>query len=105
MTIDRRRALNNIVVPRYSLFASSAPIASQGSIRYAERDLDSVGLSEENVSAQSLSIRPVRFELLPRTFRYRWISENSSLIFPLNPLLGAAYLLVSALLCEYLFRR
>jgi hypothetical protein len=105
MTIDRRRPLNDIGVPQYSLFASSAPNASKGSIRYDERVLESVGLSEENVSAQSLSIRPVRFELLPRLFRYQWIHENRNLIFPLSPLLGAAYLLVTALLSEYLFRR
>jgi hypothetical protein len=105
MTIDRRRPLNNLGVPRYSLFASSVPITSLGSIRYDEVGLDTVGLSEENVSAQSLSIRPIRFELLPKMFRYRWISENRNLIFPLNPLLGAAYLLATALLGEYLFRR
>jgi hypothetical protein len=105
MTIDRRRPLNDIAVPQYSLFASSAPNASKGSIRYDEHVFESVGLSEENVSAQSLAIRPVRFELLPRMFRYQWIYENRNLILPLSPLLGAAYLLISALLGEYLFRR
>jgi hypothetical protein len=105
MTIDRRRPLNDVATPQYSLFASSAPNASKGSIRYDERVMESVGLSEQNVSAQSLSIRPVRFELLPRLFRYQWIHENRNLIFPLSPLLGAAYLLVTALLSEYLFRR
>jgi hypothetical protein len=105
MTIDRRRPLNDLAVPQYSFFASSAPNASKGSIRYDEQLFESVGLSEENVSAKSLAIRPVRFELLPRMFRYQWIYENRSLILPLSPLLGAAYLLISALLCEYLFRR
>ena len=104
VTIDRRQPVNDIALPQYSLFASSVPIASKGPIRYDERVLESLAISEDRASPQSLSIRPVRFELLPRMFRYQWIYDNKSLFFPLNALLGAAYLLVGALFSEYLFR-
>ncbi len=104
MTIDRTRPITVIALPQYSLFAASVPTESKGSIRYDDRFAESVAVKGDPVTPQSLSIRPIRFELLPRAFRYRWVNSARDLLFPLNALLASAYLLGVALLSEYVFR-
>jgi hypothetical protein len=105
MTIDKTRPVTDVALPQYSMFAASAPTESKGPIRYENRFAESVAVNGDAVTPQSLSIRPLRFELLPRIFRNRWVAVAKDLLFPLNALLASAYLFVVALLSEYLFRK
>ena len=102
VTLDRGLPIKEIGLPRYSLFAATAPVKiGEQPYEYRGRAEDSIEIANESISPQSLAIRPIRFELMPRPLRNPWVFSHRDLLFPLNLLLAGTYLVLAALAEEY----